>query len=361
MSDRQGRTLVHGAFALALAAMGGALVPVAVGAPVSDALDRPSVPSRNAASAVLLGAHHAGARVVAVGERGIVVLSDDDGRQWRQVPTPVSITLTAVRFADPKHGIAVGHGGTVLMSNDGGESWLRRLDGRRIAQLALDAARASGSAEAIRDAELLVADGPDKPLLDALMLDAQRAIVVGAYGLAFATDDGGRTWVPWIDRLDNPKGMHLYALRRHGDVFLIAGEQGLVLRSDDAGRSFRRLETPYHGSYFTAELLSEDELVVAGLRGNAWRSGDGGASWSQIAAPIPASITASTITPRGGVWMVNQAGLVLELSDDRLVPLLEDRLPSLNGLLVGGDDGAIALTVQGAVTLPAGGMQGALK
>lgn len=361
MSARQGRTLLGYAPALALAATAAVLAPVAVGAPVSDALDRPAVMSRQAEHSVLLGAARAGERIVAVGERGVAVLSDDGGRHWRQAPIPVSVTLTAVRFADPKRGIAVGHGGTVLMTDDGGQSWTRRLDGRAIARLALDAARAGGNDAAIREAERLVADGPDKPLLDALMLDAQRALVVGAYGLAFATEDGGRHWVSWMARMDNPKGMHLYAARRHGSVLLLAGEQGLVLRSDDGGRSFRRLHLPYNGSFFTAELLSGDELVVAGLRGNVWRSRDGGVSWSRIEAPVPVSIVASTITSRGALWMANQAGLVLELDGDRLVPVYEGRLPPLNGLLAEGNGEILALTMQGAMTLPVDGTQGARK
>ena len=62
-------------------------------------------------------------RIVAVGERGLVILSDDRGASWRQVPSPVSVTLTMVRFADEQHGVAVGHGGTVLTTDDAGTTW----------------------------------------------------------------------------------------------------------------------------------------------------------------------------------------------------------------------------------------------
>ncbi|MES2944499.1 MAG: YCF48-related protein, partial [Pseudomonadota bacterium] len=246
-------------------------------APVVDALMRPALMVRDPARSVLLGAARAGERLVAVGERGIIVVSEDGGQHWRQVPVPVSVTLTAVRFADARKGMAVGHGGTVLSTTDGGASWQRRLEGRQLARLALDAAVANGRPELIQDAERLVADGPDKPLLDLMMLDARRVLVVGAYGLAFYSQDGGANWTPWMSRLDNPKALHLYALRRHGDTLLMAGEQGLLLRSDDAGASFRRLPSPYQGSFFTAEMPTPAETVVAGLRGNVWHSSDAGA------------------------------------------------------------------------------------
>lgn len=316
--------------------------------PTGPALDRAAVVVRAPERAVLLGAALAGERIVAVGERGIVALSDDGARHWRQASVPTSVTLTAVRFADAKQGWAVGHGGTVLASEDGGERWTRRLDGRQAAQIVLDAARASGDARAVQEAERLLADGPDKPLLDLLLLGGTRLLAVGAYGLALASEDGGRSWQSWMPRLPNPKGLHLYAARQRGQTLLLAGEQGLVLLSTDAGRSFRRVETPYKGSFFSAELLGEQDIVLAGLRGTALRSSDAGASWAAVAVPVPASITATAIGADGRLLAANQAGFVMALQGDRLVPLNAAPLPPLNGLLPRAGAPLLALTVQGA-------------
>lgn len=323
-------------------------------APVGDALERAALISRQAAHSVLLGAAQAGSRLVAVGERGIVTVSDDGGTSWRQVAAPVSVTLTAVRFADARHGYAVGHGGTVLATTDGGETWTRRLDGRHAAQLALAEAQMSGDTAALREAERLVADGPDKPLLDLLVLDTQNVVTVGAYGLAFATTDGGRTWTSWMGRLDNPRGLHLYAIRRHGKRLVVAGEQGLVLLSKDGGRVFMSVKTPYEGSFFTAEIRPADEIVVAGLLGNVWRSQDAGASWTQMAVPIPASITASALRADGSLVLVNQAGVVLGERDGALAPLSTAPLPPLNGILPKRDGKLLALGIRGVVSVSTG-------
>lgn len=325
----------------------------AVAAPVGDALSRPAVLTRHASESVLIGAANAGSRVVAVGERGIAVISDDGGKSWRQVPVPVSVTLTAVRFADAKHGFAVGHAGTVLSTADGGATWSVRLDGKRMAQLAVQAARADTDPAVLKAAERLMADGPDKPLLDVLVMDRQRALVVGAYGLAFSTEDGGASWSSMMSRLDNPKGLHLYAVRARASRVLIAGEQGLVLASDDGGKSFRRLSTPYKGSFFAVELGADGDLLLAGLRGNAWRSKDGGVTWSQLASPLPVSITASTTRPNGSVVLVNQAGMVLSVRDGALVPINATPTPPLNGVLAREDGTLIALSIHGPIPLPA--------
>lgn len=322
-------------------------------ATLGSALDRPALAVRAPERAVLLGAALAGDRIVAVGERGIVVVSDDAGRRWTQSPTPTSVTLTAVRFVDAKRGWAVGHGGVVLVSRDGGSSWARQLDGRRAAQITLDAARATGDAKLIAEAERLVTDGPDKPFLD-LVVSENRVVVVGAYGLALASPDGGQTWTSWVGRLPNPQGLHLYVARQRGDTLLVAGERGLVLTSHDDGQTFKRVETSYNGSFFAAEMpKGSTEIVLAGLRGNALRSRDGGANWSALAAPVPASITATAVDARGQVLAANQAGMVMSVEGERLVQIRNVELPPLTGLLATGDRSILALSIQGPVLVPA--------
>ncbi|HWH84137.1 MAG TPA: YCF48-related protein [Burkholderiaceae bacterium] len=297
--------------------------------PVGDALQRPALTVSAPQHAVLLAGAPAGPRVVAVGERGIIALSDDRGKTWRQAPCPVSVTLTMVRFADERHGVAVGHGGTVLTTADGGSSWVVRLDGRRAAKLAKDAATTPA---AQTEADRLIADGPDKPFLDVVVWDAKRLLVVGAYGLAFHSADGGATWTPWMARLPNPKSRHWYVARHSGSTLWLAGEQGLLARSTDGGETFQPVASPYPGSWFAGELQPDGGMVVGGLRGNVWRSADA-VNWTQIVSPVAASITAMVTAEDGRLLLASQAGIVLVLQGDRLVPLKSVSVPMPAGLL----------------------------
>jgi photosystem II stability/assembly factor-like uncharacterized protein len=319
-------------------------------APVGDALQRPALAVKAPQRAVLLSAALAGSRVVAVGERGIVALSDDRGASWRQAPSPVSVTLTMVRFTDERHGVAVGHGGTVLTTDDAGTSWRLRLDGRRLAELAKAAAT---TPEAQQDAERLVTDGPDKPFLDVLQWDAKRLLAVGAYGLAFYSADGGESWTPWMDRLPNPKALHWYVARRAGNTLLLAGEQGLLARSDDGGQTFQTMNSPYKGSWFAGELSADGQAVLAGLRGNVWRSTGGGAQWAQLASPVPATITAMAVDAKGGLLLASQAGVVLRLQGDALVPLKAPPVPMPSALLPLQGGPLLTLGVAGVVPVQA--------
>jgi photosystem II stability/assembly factor-like uncharacterized protein len=336
---------------IVLALLGMVMAGTVSAAPVTDALQRPALLVRDPAHAVLLNAAAAGNRIVAVGERGIVTVSDDNGTHWRQIATPVSVTLTMVRFVDSRNGVAIGHGGIVLTTTDSGNSWVKRLDGKQAAEISLDAARASGYAGQLKVAEQFVADGPDKPFFDVILFDSRRLVVVGAYGLAFESDDGGQHWTSFMQRLDNPKGLHLYAARQNGDEVAIAGEQGLVLLSRDRGRTFKRIETPYKGSYFTVEIPAPGKILVAGLRGNVWRSFDAGGTWKPVASNMPVTITASTVLD-GTTFLANQAGFILRVRGDGIEAINVAPIAMPSGLLAFPDGRLLATGVEGVSQVP---------
>ncbi|WP_342620130.1 YCF48-related protein [Rhodoferax sp. GW822-FHT02A01] len=335
-------------------AMGASSIP-SQATPVGEALQRPALQVLHPERAVLLSATWAGRRIVAVGERGIAIYSDDGGTHWRQAKVPTSVSLTAVQFFGDHRGWAVGHGGVVLTTVDAGQSWTLQLDGRQVAALVAKSAQASGDAKAQAEADRLIASGPDKPFLDLHFLDAQRGMVVGAYGLALTTQDGGKTWSSMGARLDNPGGMHLYSLQSQGEKLLIAGEQGLVLLSLDAGASFRRLKVPYDGTFFRASWLGDRSLLVAGLRGQLWRSDDLGVSWAQVSAPVPVSFSAMVADPQGTLWLANQAGGLFAYTGEQLRPMAQSALPPTAGLLALDAGRLLALTVQGAIVVPTAG------
>ncbi|WP_416425102.1 YCF48-related protein [Pseudomonas sp. App30] len=305
-----------GFFGLWIAA-GCALVLGSAGAsqPGNDALSTPAVLTAKSDRAVLQAITRAGQRMVAVGERGLVLLSDDNGQSWRQASVPVGCTLTAVQFVDAANGWAVGHAGVILHSSDGGERWTVQLDGRQAAQLELTAASAEATDVAaqqrISAARRLVEDGADKPFLALAFADANHGTAVGAFGLAFHTDDGGATWASWMGRLPNPQGLHLYAVAQAGQQIYLVGEQGLVLRSGDGGERFDALASPYEGSYFSAALLPAGGLVIAGLRGKVFFSDDQGQSFRPVTGSAAVSVNAITMTG-DRLMFVDQAGGVFQ-------------------------------------------------
>ena len=186
-------------------------------AELRDVLDTPAAASAFARMGLLNGLARAGKRVVAVGQRGHVLYSDDAGRTWLQAKVPVSSDLVAVTFPTPSHGWAVGHDGVVLHSADAGATWIRQLDGRSagqamVAYYAAEAAKGgSGDAAKLLDeAKRFAEQGAENPFLDVWFEDERTGFVVGAFNLILRTADGGKTWEPWLHRTDNPKTLHLY-------------------------------------------------------------------------------------------------------------------------------------------------------
>ena len=305
-----------------LAALAVSLAVPAQGAAFADVLDTPAQSSPLASRSLLQAVAKAGGRLVAVGQRGHIVVSSDGGKNWKQAPVPVSSDLTAVFFADSERGWVVGHDGVVLHSANGGESWRVQLDGRKANDLLLAAMEAKAkAAPASADAKALLAEarrykeqGADKPFLDVWFADAMNGYVVGAYNCIFRTNDGGKTWEPWFDRVDNPKFFNLYAIRPVGDELYIAGEGGLLLKLDTAAQRFKALSVPYNGSFFG--IAAAGKAVVAfGLRGNVYRSDDAGLTWAKADAGLAATIVGATRLADGALLLADAGGRLSSTSD----------------------------------------------
>ncbi|MFV3386757.1 WD40/YVTN/BNR-like repeat-containing protein [Pseudomonas sp. NY15364] len=236
-------------------------------------------------SSYLTAIGQAGERLVSVGERGLVLLSDDNGDNWRSVDSGVSNTLTAVEFYDDQVGLALGHGSSILKTSDAGATWRPVLHGMQLAQLTRKAAAGAHVEQAARlerFAQRIEDGAASDPLFAVLFLDARTVFVVGAYGMALRSDDGGESWRVWMAHVDNPQELHLYAIRRAGEVLYLAGEQGYLARSLDHGQSFIQLETDYAGSFFALHGTAGGEVIAAGLQGQVVRSVDQGESWQRL-------------------------------------------------------------------------------
>ncbi len=308
---------------------------------VADPLLLPAQASHLAERGLINGlARAGGTRLVAAGQRGHVLYSDDGGMKWSQAEVPVSSDLTAVQFVNAQAGYAVGHDGVVLGSRDGGKSWRKLLDGRAINGLVLrELEAAGGSAELLAEAKRNVEAGPDKPLLDLCFTSADEGFIVGAYNLILHTSDGGKTWQSWFDRTDNPRLLNLYSIRKQGEAFYIAGEAGLLLRLAPNGQRFEALNSPYKGSFFGL-LPTSQGILAYGMRGNAFLSVDQGKTWQTLETGLSASITAGDIGPGNRVLLIDQSGR-LSMSRDggqRFNPLRpRASQPPAAAVLLGGE------------------------
>ena len=265
-----------------------------------------------AARSLLLDGQVVGDRLVVVGARGHILVSDDDGRTWQQRPVPTRTTLTSVFFVNDQLGWAAGHDAVILKTEDGGTSW------RMVYQDRTD----------------------QRPVLDLWFRNQDIGYAVGAYGLFLSTADGGETWTgrsfeaeetlagenvqaedagggEWYEsEAAWPMDFHLNHLRASpaGRLF-IAGEAGHVFRSDDGGDTWSDLLPPYEGSLFGTLPLGGDVVLAYGLRGHLLASADAGVNWAFTETRTEATLNDAIQLADGRIVVAGLAGTLL-VSDD---------------------------------------------
>jgi len=312
-----------------------------------------SIESKLATEALLLGAVRAGKRIVSVGEYGDILLSDDDGKTWRQAKTvPTTVTLTSVVFVDDKTGFAVGHDTIILKTSDAGETWVKQFGGGE----------------------------SDNALLSVFFKDATHGWAIGAFNFTVETKDGGATWVdrktlippaedaataaaPAIQENVDPTKFqasadpyaaatgdenHLNAMFAGPDAetIFIAAEAGAIYRSLDGGVTWEKHLTGYAGSFWGGLTAKDGSSYVVGMRGNVWHTTDKGTTWTKLdTGGADQSVSSGIQLADGSLVFVGLGGQVLYSADGQKFVLTyrADR-KGLNAVI---QDGADKLLVFG--------------
>ena len=327
---------------------------------------------------LLTDAARIGNRVVAVGDRGYIVYSDNNGTSWQRAKTPPNTPLlTAIYFLDDKTGWAVGHDSTILTTIDRGESW----------------------------SKVFSAADDQKPLMDVVFVDANRGFAVGAYGAFYGTSDGGKTWsarkmfeasktlqpsvAPKKGKYESvgsgkaadgdaggkggDEDKHINAIialaegataKPDGNKLFVAGEAGMLAKSDDGGTTWTKIASPYKGSFFGAIQAKDGTVLIYGLRGRIYRSTDASLNnWKQIQNKTLASLMGSSRLPDGTLVLAGLSGTVLVSRDngETFAPLAVGSTKALsaplqgspNALLLIGEAGARELSLATTSVTPA--------
>ena len=241
----------------------------------------------------------------AVGDRGVILATDDGGAHWHAQTSGVETPLLSVSFVDPQRGWIVGGNttplthrtnGIVLRTFDGGQTWERT-------------------------------ETPTLPRLTHVQFfDAAHGMAAG-YGSSFypsgvfVTQDGGRRWQPLAGSNQSTwvAGSFIDA-----DTGFLAGPdsaRGLVFD--------RKLTTPPMATADSRQPLglsatSATEAWMVGGDGLVLHTTDSGTTWQPPATPpvtlSPAMSSAwqwTTVAARGNrVWITGLPGSVIAHSPD---------------------------------------------
>jgi photosystem II stability/assembly factor-like uncharacterized protein len=360
-----------------------------------------SIKMPKASKSMLLDIEAAGSKVIVVGERGHILLSDDQGQTWVQADVPVIQMLNAVDFANENLGWAVGHDGNIVHSHDGGETWVLQRDGLK-AQKQLNISALSVAKQKVKDLEALIEqvslsdaeveevieetlleedlEGIEKPLsleeqldeanweletaqerldsvviapplMDVWFADEKNGWAVGAFGTLLQTTDAGNTWVERNKDINNSEGYHLNAVFGAGGTIFIAGEAGFLIYSQDNGETWIESDLGYDGTIFGLLASPDGSFVIAtGLRGNTFRTEDGGLTWQPLNPTIDYSLSNGFIYESSHVVLVGTGGSIA-ISEDKGDTFKKYTLASRSSLssVIALENGQFLLVGQGGV------------
>ena len=287
-----------------------------------------------------------GDTAIAVGRRGVIQVSTDDGNTWEGSSIGTR-RLDAIAFSGKcAVAIAVGRRGVILVSTDSGKTWDAPQTGTRNSFNDVALSDDGKTAIAVGDRGLFrfSRDGgqtwePDNVTSQnvngvALSGDGDTAVAVGDDNFirVFTKQDG--KWIPgkdWTDHEGNNAwtrsggskrdDFEAVALGSDGKSAVVVGDDGAILFSADvrAGDGGWSRETGKEDSDdFKAVAISENgkTVVAVGQRGTIWRSVNGGKSWSFRDSRQGNTLKAVAVSDDGEVAVaVGRDGTVLASED----------------------------------------------
>jgi photosystem II stability/assembly factor-like uncharacterized protein len=229
---------------------------------------------------------------------GVLLATRDGGKTWQQLGRDLLPALAYVKFFDLDDGVVVGQPtpmapAGIYKTSDGGKTW-RGVQGdapqgwKAICFLEAELGVVAGSRGRV---SLMGGEQIYSSKLPAQGLRSIRAIkllpgdvgwLAGDGGLVLKTDTGGVVWespeTPLPEELSD--GMDFRAVEVRGDKVWLAGSPGSVIwHSPDGGQHWDKQVTGHPVPLAAVKFSSDLNGIAAGAFGTILRTGDGGKSW----------------------------------------------------------------------------------
>jgi photosystem II stability/assembly factor-like uncharacterized protein len=263
--------------------------------------------------------------------------------------------LFSVCFANDNEGFTVGDLGRIFHTVDSGKTWEIQSAGTKrpfVSVSCIDAQRAWIAGQAGQIATTTDAgktwtqqkSGTEQQLLSIKFIDAQNGMAVGDFGTILRTEDGGATWSKVTVPTDVQLPEDMIGIVEPGDIVLyslsygdanhvgIVGEFGVILVSEDGGRTFQSRRSNVETTLFGIFMGQDGKAWAVGLEAEMLSSVDSGATWTKAKVPTPPgfSLALYDLEVRGNRgWAVGNSGYMLTSTDGGSTWTLVDVPPQM--------------------------------
>jgi len=229
-----------------------------------------------------------GDTLVAVGFNGTVLVSHDDGEQWKRLSLPGALDLIEVVACNDGSFVALDATRKIWISTDNGSSW----EGKNIDT---------------EESVTTLTCGPDNKLW-----------VGGSFTSIYSTEDKGDTWQ--FSSLDED-AMFTSIQFLDEDYGMATGEFGIVMVTKDGGETWEFGPSMPNDFYPEATLfLDYDNGYAVGLNGKILKTTNGGASWTYEDSSTEAPLYGITMHGED-LYVVGEGGIMLRLKNDHWEPV----------------------------------------
>lgn len=245
-----------------------------------------------------------GCNALAVGSDGVILRSEDAGRNWHKVDSGSEERLWSVTLgSNNRSALAVGDSGTILYSEDAGLSWREVDSGSEEYLWSVTLGSDNRSALAVGDRGTILrsedagkswyrADNSNVENLKSvtLMPDNRGALAVGYYGTILRSEDAGKSWY-WVNSRSR-EHLRSVAVGPNNRTTLAVGDRGIILRSEDlgqtwhaAGQAWRKKELTIDSGVTLRSVAigpGGDNALAVGDYGIILISEDAGQTWHEV-------------------------------------------------------------------------------
>ncbi len=160
--------------------------------------------------------------------------------------------------------------------------------------------------------------GPTDEFYSVASLPSGRWLVVGASGVLLTSDDDGKTWTrTQLAKIYPFSWLDLFSIRFAPDRVngWISGEQGLILRTTDAGKSWQKQPSGVTDNIYRVAPVDAQNAVAAGVGGALLSTHDGGQSWQLARQKNGFAFFDIAAPDASNAWAVGEFETILHSAD----------------------------------------------